>query len=57
MLVAVRFNQIKNVDFSESYSPVFSIEVFRLLIALAAKLNLTVKFFDIKTAYLYSDLE
>ncbi|GFW54177.1 retrovirus-related Pol polyprotein from transposon TNT 1-94 [Trichonephila clavipes] len=52
-LVAAGFNQIKNIDYSESYSPVVNIESFRLLIALAAKLKLNVNFFDVKTAYLY----
>ena len=56
-LVAAGFNQIKNIDFSESYPPVFSIEVFRLLISFAAKLNLIVIFFYAKPAYLYNDLE
>ncbi|GFX43221.1 retrovirus-related Pol polyprotein from transposon TNT 1-94 [Trichonephila clavipes] len=56
-LVAAGFNQIKNIDYSESYSPVVNIESFRLLIALAAKLKLNVNFFDAKTAYLYGDLE
>ncbi|GFV40559.1 retrovirus-related Pol polyprotein from transposon TNT 1-94 [Trichonephila clavipes] len=55
--VAAGFNQIKNIDYSESYSPVVNIESFRLLIALAAKLKLNVNFFDVKTAYLYGDLE
>ncbi|GFU46544.1 retrovirus-related Pol polyprotein from transposon TNT 1-94 [Trichonephila clavipes] len=41
-LVAAGFNQIKNIDYSESYSPVVNIESFRLLIALAAKLKLNV---------------
>ncbi|GFY33649.1 copia protein [Trichonephila clavipes] len=56
-LVAAGFNQIKNIDYSESYSPVVNIGSFRLLIALAAKLKLNVNFFDVKTAYLYGDLE
>ncbi|GFV41424.1 ankyrin repeat and IBR domain-containing protein 1 [Trichonephila clavipes] len=56
-LVAAGFNQIKNIDYSESYSPVVNIESFRLLIALAAKLKLNVNFFYVKTAYLYGDLE
>ncbi|GFT68729.1 retrovirus-related Pol polyprotein from transposon TNT 1-94 [Trichonephila clavipes] len=56
-LVATGFNQIKNIDYSESYSPVVNIESFRLLIALAAKLKLNINFFDVKTAYLYGDLE
>ncbi|GBN27635.1 Retrovirus-related Pol polyprotein from transposon TNT 1-94, partial [Araneus ventricosus] len=56
-LVAAGFNQIKNKDYLESYSPVVNIESFRLLIALASKLNLMVRFFDVKTAYLCSDIE
>ncbi|GBM90268.1 Retrovirus-related Pol polyprotein from transposon TNT 1-94 [Araneus ventricosus] len=56
-LVATGFNQVKNVDYLESYSHVVNIDTFRLLIALAAKLNLAVNFFDVKTAYLHSDLE
>ncbi|GBN82325.1 Retrovirus-related Pol polyprotein from transposon TNT 1-94 [Araneus ventricosus] len=56
-LVAAGFNQIKNKDYLESYSPVVNIESFRLLIAVASKLNLMVRFFDVKTAYLYSDIE
>ncbi|GBO06879.1 Copia protein [Araneus ventricosus] len=56
-LVAAGFNQIKNKDYLESYSAVVNIESFRLLIALTSKLNLMVKFFDVKTAYLYSDME
>ncbi|GBO40069.1 Retrovirus-related Pol polyprotein from transposon TNT 1-94 [Araneus ventricosus] len=56
-LVAAGLNQIKNKDYLESYSPVVNIESFRLLIALASKLNLMVRFFDVKTAYLYSDIE
>ncbi|GBM40519.1 Retrovirus-related Pol polyprotein from transposon RE1 [Araneus ventricosus] len=56
-LVAAGFNQIKNKDYLESYSPIVNIESFRLLIALASKLNLMVRFFDVKTAYLYSDKE
>ncbi|GBN13319.1 Retrovirus-related Pol polyprotein from transposon TNT 1-94 [Araneus ventricosus] len=56
-LVAAGSNQIKNKDYLESYSPVVNIESFRLLITLASKLNLMVRFFDVKTAYLYSDIE
>ncbi|GBM88941.1 Retrovirus-related Pol polyprotein from transposon TNT 1-94 [Araneus ventricosus] len=56
-LVAAGFNQIKNKDYLEPYSPVVNIESFRLLIALASKLNLMVRFFDVQTAYLYSDIE
>ncbi|GFU56671.1 retrovirus-related Pol polyprotein from transposon TNT 1-94 [Trichonephila clavipes] len=56
-IVAAGFNQIKNINYSELYSPVVNIVSFRLLIALAAKLTLNVNFFYVKTAYLYGDLE
>ncbi|GBN85561.1 Retrovirus-related Pol polyprotein from transposon TNT 1-94 [Araneus ventricosus] len=56
-LVATGFNQVKNVDYLESYSPVVNIDTLRLLITLAAKLNLAVNFFDVKTAYLHSEEE
>lgn len=49
-LVEAGFNQNKN--YAESYSTVVNIETFRLLIALANKLNLIVKLFDVKTEYL-----
>ncbi|GBM32984.1 hypothetical protein AVEN_263480-1 [Araneus ventricosus] len=52
--VVARFNQIKNEDHSESYSPVVNIESLRILIALASKLNLKVKFINVKSAFLYS---
>lgn len=55
-LVAAGYNQIKNLDFEESYSPVISIDTWRMLIAIAAKKNLNVRFFYVKTAYLYSNL-
>lgn len=56
-LVATGFNQTKNKDYAESCSPLVNIESFRLLSALAAKLSLAFKFFDVKTAYLYDELE
>lgn len=43
---------MKNKEYNESYSLVVIIEYFSVVIALAAKLNLIVKFFDVKTAYL-----
>ncbi|XP_039311856.1 uncharacterized protein LOC105203970 [Solenopsis invicta] len=56
-LVATGFNQVKIRDYEESYSPVISIDAWRTLIAIAAKRDLNVRFFDVKTAYLYGKLE
>lgn len=47
-LVAAGYNQIKNQDYAESYSPVVSIEAWRTIIAIAAKKNLNLRFFNVK---------
>lgn len=56
-LVAAGYQQLKNQDYDESYSPVINIDAWRTLIAIAAKSNLNVRFFDVKTAYLYGELK
>lgn len=56
-LVAAGYNQVKNKDYDESYSPVISIDAWRALMALAVMKNLNIRFFDVKTAYLYGDLQ
>ena len=55
--MAAGFDQIKGKDYNQSYSPVVSIESLRLLTAIAAKLKLDLRLFDVKTAYLYSDID
>jgi len=56
-LVAAGYNQIKNKDYDESYSPVVSIDTWRALMAIAAKKKLNIRFFDVKTAYLHGRLK
>ncbi|CAL1678230.1 unnamed protein product [Lasius platythorax] len=56
-LVAAGYQQLKNQDYDESYSPVINIDAWRILIAIAAKSNLNVRFFDVKTAYLYGEIK
>lgn len=56
-LVAAGYNQIKNRDYDESYSPVISIDAWRALMVIAAKKNLNIRFFDVKTAYLHGRLK
>lgn len=56
-LVAAGFNQVKHRDFEESYSPVVNIEAWRTLLSIAAKRNMRIRFFDVKTAYLYGSLD
>lgn len=50
-LVAAGYNQIKNKDYDESYSPVVSIDAWRALMAIAAKKGLNVRLFDFKIIY------
>jgi len=56
-LVVAGFNQVKCRDYEESYSPVVHIEAWRTLLSIAAKRNIRVRFFDIKTAYLYGSID
>lgn len=56
-LVAAGYQQVKNHDYDESYSPVISIDAWRTLIAIAAKKNLNIRFFYVKTAYLHGELK
>ncbi|XP_036140860.1 uncharacterized protein LOC105835035 isoform X8 [Monomorium pharaonis] len=55
-LVATGFNQVRHRDYEESYSPVVNIEAWRTLLCIAAKQNMRIRFFDIKTAYLYGSI-
>jgi len=56
-LVAKGFSQQYGVDYDETFSPVVRHSTLRLLIALAAKLNLDIDQMDIKTAFLNGDLK
>lgn len=51
-LVAVGCGQKQGIDFEESFSPVMKWDSLRMLLALAARKNSIVKFYDVKTAYL-----
>ena len=55
-LVAKGFNQIYGIDYFETYSPVADYTTLRLLIALAAKLNLKLSHLDFECAYLNGKL-
>ncbi|UYV74977.1 hypothetical protein LAZ67_12001953 [Cordylochernes scorpioides] len=52
-LVAVGCNQRYGVDYKESFSPVLKKESLRTIVALATQQYLTIKTYDVKTAYLY----
>ena len=56
-LVAKGFSQVKGIDFDELFSPVVRYETARLLLAVAALEDLDIQSVDVKTAYLYGDLD
>ncbi|UYV84441.1 hypothetical protein LAZ67_X002182 [Cordylochernes scorpioides] len=56
-LVAVGCNQRYGVDYKESFSPVLKKESLRTIVALATQQNLIIMTYDVKTAYLYGELE
>jgi len=56
-LVAKRFSQVEGIDFDELFSPVVCYKTVRLLLAVAALEDLDIQSVDVKTAYLYGDLD
>ncbi|KAL8110481.1 hypothetical protein AgCh_026264 [Apium graveolens] len=56
-LVVKGFSQKKGVDFEEIFSPVVKMSSIRVVLGLAAKLNLEVEQLDMKTAFLHGNLE
>jgi len=49
--------QIKDIDFNEIFSPVVKMSSIRIVLSLAATLDLEVKEMDFKTVFLHGDLE
>jgi transposase InsO family protein len=56
-LVARGFKQVYGIDYEETYSPVVKFPSIRLLLSLAASEDMEILQFDIKTAFLYGELE
>lgn len=56
-LVAKGYKQKEGVDFFDTYSPVTRITSIRMLVAIASLYNLIIHQMDVKTAFLYGDLE
>ena len=56
-LVVKGFGQRKGVDFDEIFSPVVKMSSIRVVLGMAASLNLEVEQLDVKTAFLHGDLE
>ena len=51
------FGQRKGVDFDEIFSPVVKMSSIRIVLSIAASMNLEVEQIDVKTAFLHGDLE
>ena len=56
-LVAKGFSQRPGLDYDEMFSPVARYETVRLLLATSALENWDIEALDMKTAFLYGDLE
>lgn len=56
-LVVKGFNQVKGVDYDETFAPVIRHSSLRTLFALSAELGLRMKHLDVDTAFLNGDLE
>lgn len=55
-LCAKGYLQRKGIDFYETFSPVVRYDSIRILIALATELDMYIRQFDVKTAFLHGDL-
>ena len=51
------YSQRKGVDFNEIFSPVVKMSSIKTVLSLASTLDLEVDQIDVKTAFLYGDLE
>ena len=51
------FGQKKGIDFEEIFSPVVKMTSIRVLLGLAASMDLEIEQLDVKTAFLHGDLE
>ena len=56
-LVAKGFTQQPDMDFVDTYSPVAKFALVRLIMVVAAKLDLELHQLDVKTAFLNEDLK
>ena len=56
-LVVKGFGQKEEVDFYEIFSPVVKMTSIRVILGMAASMDLEVEQLDVKTAFLHGDLE
>jgi len=56
-LVALGFNQVPGIDFSENFAPVIDDATFRLVLTLIQRENLKAYSLDVETAFLHGELE
>ncbi|GJT81402.1 retrovirus-related pol polyprotein from transposon TNT 1-94 [Tanacetum coccineum] len=56
-LVVKGFSQKRGIDFDEIFSPVVKMRSIRVVLGLAASLDLEVEQMDVKTAFLHGDLD
>ena len=56
-LVALGYNQVPGMDFSEIFAPVVDDATFRIVITLIQKENLKAYSLDVETAFLHGELE
>lgn len=56
-LVARGFSQREGIDYTETFSPVVKFDSIRAMLAIAASEKLPLQQFDVKTAFLYGEIE
>ena len=56
-LVVKSFSKKKGIDFEEIFSPVVKMSSIRVVLGIAASLNLEIEQLDVKTAFLHGDLD
>jgi hypothetical protein len=56
-LVAKGYEQIKGIDYNETFAPVVKIQSIRLLLAISVNEGLTLQHVDISTAFLYGEID
>ena len=56
-IVVEGFEQTKGVDFDEIFAPVVKMTSIRMVLSIAASMDLEVEQLDVKTAFLHGDIE